>query len=159
MFFKYFGPYHVLEKIGGAAYKLQLPASALIHPVFHVSLLKKAVGEHDQVSGELPIQTDTLQFPVKLLDRRVQTKNDRTISQVRVQWSSWPPALTTWEDEEVLRAKFPTAPAWGQAVSEEEGDVRASTPGLPAADKSWAKSRPQRTKKPNLQVVGPEWCN
>lgn len=56
--FKYFGPYTILEKIGEAAYKLQLPPSAAIHPVFHVSLLKKVVGTNHQVSDELPITTD-----------------------------------------------------------------------------------------------------
>ena len=51
---KYYGPYKVLQKIGTMAYKLNLPASSQVHPVFHVSCLKKVIGENLQVQTILP---------------------------------------------------------------------------------------------------------
>ena len=53
---KYYGPYKVLQKISTMAYKLELPASSRVHPVFHVSCLKKVIGEN------LPIQTIFLEL-------------------------------------------------------------------------------------------------
>lgn len=44
LLFKYYGPFQVLERIGAAAYRLQLPPKSRIHPVIHVSQLKKALG-------------------------------------------------------------------------------------------------------------------
>ena len=45
---KYYSPYKVLQNIGGSmAYKLELR----VHQVFHVSCLKKVIGD------KLPVQT------------------------------------------------------------------------------------------------------
>jgi hypothetical protein len=42
---KFIGPFEIVKRVGKVAYKLALPDSLQIHPVFHVSLLKKYVGE------------------------------------------------------------------------------------------------------------------
>ena len=50
----YYGPYKVLQKIGIMAYKLELPVASRLHPVFHVSCLKKVIGDKLLVQTILP---------------------------------------------------------------------------------------------------------
>ena len=44
----------MLQNIGTMAYKLELPASSRVHPIFHVSCLKKVIGENISVQTILP---------------------------------------------------------------------------------------------------------
>lgn len=38
---QFYGPFQIIPKVGSVTYKLELPAQAKIHQVFHVSLLKR----------------------------------------------------------------------------------------------------------------------
>lgn len=43
---RYYGPFQIVQKLGTIAYLLDLPSSSRIHPVFHVTLLKKKLGNY-----------------------------------------------------------------------------------------------------------------
>jgi hypothetical protein len=98
--YKYFGPYTVLEKIGAVAYRLQLPETAQVHPVFHVSQLKPFNASYTPVFSELPVipglQTATL-VPVEILERRLVRKGNAASPQVLIRWAHMPENCTTWE--------------------------------------------------------------
>jgi hypothetical protein len=123
LLFKYYGPYQVLERIGLVAYRLALPETSRIHPIIHVSQLKKAIGAHIQVQPVLPSPLDVLAVPSRVLQRRFRQQGPIAVSQVLVQWSGQPESLATWEDSEDLKRRFPYAPAWGQAGLQGEGNV------------------------------------
>lgn len=55
--YRYFGPYEVESKIGSVAYKIKLPEHSFVHPVFHVSLLKKVRGTNAVPFSPLPVTT------------------------------------------------------------------------------------------------------
>ena len=41
---RFVGPFVICKRVGRVAYKLDLPSSSNVHPVFHVSLLKPYTG-------------------------------------------------------------------------------------------------------------------
>ena len=51
---RFYGPFMVLEKIGEAAYRIELLAGAKLHNVFHVGLSKPFKGTPPATQPQLP---------------------------------------------------------------------------------------------------------
>lgn len=82
--FKYFGPYKIIAKIGQVAYRLDLPSSSAVHPVFHVSLLKPASAAIQPASGSLPDPDYTMQIPERVLQRRLHCNGPDSVQQLLI---------------------------------------------------------------------------
>lgn len=156
--FRYFGPYHILARVGSVAYKLDLPASSAVHPTFHVSQLKKAIPPTTQVTTDLPDPDDRLQVPIEILQKRVILRGVRAVSQGLIKWSSLSSSLATWEDLEPLRQRFPSAPAWGHAGAKEGGRCQHSG-STDKANQRWSRggegSKAQTCAEAQYQDHGP----
>ena len=91
--YKYFEPYLILQTVGKVAYKLQLPATSQIHPVLHVSQLKKTLPPNASLSKDAEMQLlltlDTLP-PSQVLAERLNLVGRRVIPTVLVQRESCP---------------------------------------------------------------------
>ncbi|WVZ97364.1 hypothetical protein U9M48_042910 [Paspalum notatum var. saurae] len=89
---RYIGPFKILEKKGGVAYRLELPPSLSgVHDVFHVSQLNKClrVPEEKTPLEGLEVQEDLTytEHPVKILDTSERNTRNKRIKMCRVQWS------------------------------------------------------------------------
>ena len=51
---KFYGPYTILKRVGQICYQLPFPNNSKLHPVFHVSCLKKVTGTRCQIQTNLP---------------------------------------------------------------------------------------------------------
>ena len=82
---RYVGRYKILKSIGKVAYDLELPAKLVaVHAVFHISLLKKCVGDPTSI---VPLESvavkDSLSYedvPVEILDRHVRMFRNKEVA-------------------------------------------------------------------------------
>ncbi|KAJ9566371.1 hypothetical protein OSB04_002337 [Centaurea solstitialis] len=106
----FYGPYQVKEQIGKVAYRLELPDSAKIHPVFHVSQLRQAIGRcasskdiPSQLSEELVLQA----IPEDILDVHRLANGDSGQLEVLVKWQGMSEFEASWEVLDALISRFP----------------------------------------------------
>ena len=78
--FNFFGPYKILEHIGVVAYRLELPPSAQVHPVFHVSQLIPFIANYSPLFSTLPTIANLSKqevVPVEVLDMHLVKKGNQ----------------------------------------------------------------------------------
>ncbi|KAL0741947.1 hypothetical protein Bca4012_083460 [Brassica carinata] len=120
---KYFGPYRIIDRCGKVAYKLELPASSLIHPVFHVSQLKVLVGNVPTTRHLQTVVSDVvIKEPFKILERKMVKRQGKAATQVLLQWTNQGEEVATWEFLFDLQRKFPSFEPCGQGSSN-RGDL------------------------------------
>ncbi|KAK4731584.1 hypothetical protein R3W88_024572 [Solanum pinnatisectum] len=109
---RFIGPYRIIQRVGQVAYELELPSGLeSVHPVFHVSMLRKYVGDPSRV---VPIEnvhiTKDLSYDktlIAILDRQVHKLRTKEVASVKVLWRNKNREEVTWEAEDGIRSKYP----------------------------------------------------
>ncbi|GJY46604.1 hypothetical protein Tco_0435667 [Tanacetum coccineum] len=109
---RYIRPFKILERIGPAAYKLELPEKlSNVYSTFHVSDLKKCLSDESLVIPMKELRLDDklnfVEEPVEIMDREVKQLKQSHIPIVKVRWNSKRGLEFTWEREDQIRAKYP----------------------------------------------------
>ena len=94
------------------AYRLILPHElSQIHPVFHVSMLRKYISDPSHVLQpqmvELNEDLSYEEYPVAIVDRQVRQLRTKDIPMVKVLWSNHSVEDYTWETEAKMRKTYP----------------------------------------------------
>jgi len=98
---RWLGPYRVGQVVSKVAYKLVLPDSMKVHPVFHVSVLKRYCESPPEFDGRQapppppPIAVDDHEeYEVeRILDKRTE----RNVTKYLVKWVGYPDHEATWK--------------------------------------------------------------
>ncbi|XP_070042687.1 uncharacterized protein [Nicotiana tomentosiformis] len=106
------GLYRILQKIGQVAYRLELPLElSLVHRVFHVSMLKKVVGDPSLIvpveAIEVNVELTYEEIPVAIIDRKVRKMRNKKIASVKVLWQNQQAEEATCEAKKDMERKYP----------------------------------------------------
>ncbi|CAN4118023.1 unnamed protein product [Withania somnifera] len=109
---RYIGPYKIIRRYGQVAYELELPQElSIVHPVFHVSMLRRFIGDPSRITPIEDVQViEELGYeevPVAILDRQVKKLRNKEVASLKVLWRNQQVEEVTWEAEEAMKSKYP----------------------------------------------------
>jgi hypothetical protein len=96
----------VIRRVGEVAYELELSEGSRIHNIFHVSRLKKALGQQVTNSTDLPPLDEEGQLVLtleKIIDVKERRQRIRVIREYLVRRKDFPAEDATWEGEQILQ--------------------------------------------------------
>jgi hypothetical protein len=100
---KYFGPFPIVAAVGTHAFKLELPESVNIHPVFHVSQLKPFVPSTvEAVPTPPPLYADR-RGGIFVVEAILGKRKYRGRWQYLVKWDGYDESENTWEPSSSLQ--------------------------------------------------------
>ena len=95
------GPFEVTNRVGNLAYRLNMGGRfSRVHPVFHVSLLRRYIIGGDVKPVPEPLEVDN--EPEYEVERLVAHRRRAGGLQYLVRWSGYDPSEDTWLDEKDL---------------------------------------------------------
>ncbi|XP_074346704.1 uncharacterized protein LOC141685510 [Apium graveolens] len=100
----------IIKKVGVVAYQLELPKDSRIHPVFHVSQLKRAVGQvpaNPTIPTQLTEELELLVEPEEVLEVRQVKQGSNLKLEVLIQLKGLPKFEAPWEEVERAKLQFP----------------------------------------------------
>ena len=92
-------------------YELEVPNKLTsVHPVFHVSMLKKCIGDPISILPleGLGVKEDFSyeEVPVEILDCQVKRLRDKEVASVKVQWRNHLVEGASWETEVDIKTRY-----------------------------------------------------
>ncbi|WMV19382.1 hypothetical protein MTR67_012767 [Solanum verrucosum] len=109
---RYIGSYQISKRIGNVAYELELLQELVaVHPVFHISMLKKCMGDPSLIIATEDIGIkDSLSYEeirFHILDRQVRKLRTKEVTSVKVLWRNQFVEEATWEAEKDINKRYP----------------------------------------------------
>jgi hypothetical protein len=136
---RFFGPYHIADRIGDVAYRLILPDGARIHDVFHVGLLKPFHGtQPDQIPALPPVQHGRVMVQPEMVLKGRLARGRR---ELLVRWKGAPAADASWVPLDEFQEQFPAFELEDELLLQGGRDVM------------WGKAYSRRGKRPEGPVV------
>ena len=101
---RFVGPFTIKQKIGNVAYKLQLPTTWTVHPVFHTSLLRPWRSSQwscpvDTPAPDVQVSDEPFYEVDKILKWRKTKVGRRVMKEYLVTWKGYPLEDAQWIPE------------------------------------------------------------